>query len=332
MKNLKLFCLLAIIVFGMCNESFGQLDIHDGGKVTIGGSPTIPFAAQTYINGGAAIDGLYVQHNNYTLWSSAIDANVVSPDNCSYNLWLNNGASIFYVSGNGWIFCNGIFYSSDSTLKKDIYKIPNALEKIKKLSGYNFHFKPNVQIDKGVEKGKTIVSDTFTHAGFLAQEIQQIAPYAVTELKNGKLGIDYNQMIPFLLEGIKELDAKNNTLSDKLNLLQSRFNKLAESLDTSGGNYKLISNSTNTSLDFVLYQNSPNPFNQETSLSYTLKGTYSSAYIYIFDLQGGLKKSYTLNGSGSLTVKGSELNPGMYLYSLVVDGKEINTKRMILTN
>jgi len=33
----------------------------------------------------------------------------------------------------------------------------------------------------------------------------------------------------------------------------------------------------------------------------------------------------------SITIKGSELNPGMYLYTLIVDGKEVDTKRMILT-
>jgi hypothetical protein len=114
-------------------------------------------------------------------------------------------------------------------------------------------------------------------------------------------------------------------------MVRARFNKLAESIDTSGGNYKLVSNKKNTALDFVLYQNSPNPFNLETSISYSLKGTYSTANLYIFDLQGTLKKSYSLNSSSSLTVKRNELTPGMYFYSFVVDGKENDTKIMILT-
>ena len=43
---------------------------------------------------------------------------------------------------------------------------------------------------------------------------------------------------------------------------------------------------------------------------------------------------YYLNvlGSGSITIRGNELRPGMYLYSLNVDGKEVDTKRMILTD
>jgi len=32
-----------------------------------------------------------------------------------------------------------------------------------------------------------------------------------------------------------------------------------------------------------------------------------------------------------LTISGSELNAGMYFYSLIADGKEVDTKKMILT-
>ncbi len=36
-------------------------------------------------------------------------------------------------------------------------------------------------------------------------------------------------------------------------------------------------------------------------------------------------------GHGSVEVSASSLLPGMYLYTLVVDGQIIDTKRMILT-
>jgi len=40
-----------------------------------------------------------------------------------------------------------------------------------------------------------------------------------------------------------------------------------------------------------------------------------------------------MNGKGkqSVTINGNSLQPGMYLYALVIDGKEVDTKRMILT-
>jgi len=39
----------------------------------------------------------------------------------------------------------------------------------------------------------------------------------------------------------------------------------------------------------------------------------------------------TTQGEGSISIYGSDLKPGMYLYSLIIDKKEIDTKRMILT-
>jgi hypothetical protein len=330
MKNL-LICAIAIpMLMFLSTGVMGQIEVHDQGKITIGGMPTTRYPSETFINGNATGDGLYVLHNNFTPWSSAIDAYILTQDACSYNLWVN-GATVFYVSGQGWLYCGGTFITSDSSIKKNIKKLSGSLDMIDKINGYNYNLK-KITFTSGRDSGKTLDPDTVTHMGIMANEIQGIMPYAVKKMANGKLAVDYIQLIPLLIEGEKELDAKNKNLTDQLDLLQSRFNKLASSIDTSNGNYKLISNNTNTSLDFVLYQNSPNPWNQQTDISYDLKGRYSTASMYIFDLQGTLKKSYSLNGSGKVTIKSSELTAGMYMYSLVVDGKEIDTKRMILTN
>ena len=50
-------------------------------------------------------------------------------------------------------------------------------------------------------------------------------------------------------------------------------------------------------------------------------------------MQGTLLKTYTITerGKSSLSIFGGELKPGMYLYSLVADNKEVDTKKMILT-
>jgi hypothetical protein len=329
MKNLWIHGIVLPLIMLYCMRVSGQIEVHDGGKISIGGrTPSRP-PCQAYINGGSAVAGMYIEHNNFNSWSSALITNVSNPLNTSYDMSLN-GAPVFYVSGQGWMYCGGVYITSDSSLKTNIIKLTGPLDKLNKINGYNYHYK-TVTFTKGLDSGKTLVPDTVMHAGVLANEIEQVAPYAVKEMRTGKKAVDYIQLIPLLIEGVKDLNRQKNDLSDQLAILQARFNKLAESIDTSGGNYKLVSNKTNTALDFVLYQNSPNPFNEETSISYSLKGTYSSASIYIFDLQGTLKKSYALNSSSSLTVKSSELTPGMYFYSLVVDGKEIDTKRMILT-
>jgi len=55
--------------------------------------------------------------------------------------------------------------------------------------------------------------------------------------------------------------------------------------------------------------------------------------IYIYNMSGMQIKSISIpeKGYGTITINGSDLQAGMYLYTLIVDGKEVDTKRMILT-
>jgi trimeric autotransporter adhesin len=58
-----------------------------------------------------------------------------------------------------------------------------------------------------------------------------------------------------------------------------------------------------------------------------------SATVVVYNLEGKQLKDFRVQGRGKTSVKisGSELNAGMYLYALLVDGKVVDTKRMILT-
>lgn len=51
------------------------------------------------------------------------------------------------------------------------------------------------------------------------------------------------------------------------------------------------------------------------------------------EVESPVAQQYNINGKGKQTVaiNGNSLAAGMYLYSLVIDGKEVDTKRMILT-
>ena len=83
----------------------------------------------------------------------------------------------------------------------------------------------------------------------------------------------------------------------------------------------------------LLYQNNPNPFSQATVIKYQLPQTVQTAYIYVYDMSGKQLGSHILldRGEGQLTISANEYHAGMYLYSLIADGQEIDTKRMILT-
>ena len=82
-----------------------------------------------------------------------------------------------------------------------------------------------------------------------------------------------------------------------------------------------------------LYSNIPNPFKEETTISYFVSEAVSSASLHIYNLQGKQMKQVVITerGNNSIVLKGYEFVPGMYMYSLIVDGKEVDTKKMILT-
>ena len=88
------------------------------------------------------------------------------------------------------------------------------------------------------------------------------------------------------------------------------------------------------SSEAILYQNNPNPFTEDTEIKYFLPENVKSAMLYIYNMQGNRIKSIPLHNRGEAneTIYGSELPAGMYIYALITDGKEIDTKRMFLTD
>jgi len=81
-----------------------------------------------------------------------------------------------------------------------------------------------------------------------------------------------------------------------------------------------------------LAQNTPNPFSSSTVINYSIAPGVRSAQMMLFDMNGKWVDTYSLSvDSDRLTLEASTLQPGMYIYTLVCDNREIDSKRMILT-
>ena len=98
------------------------------------------------------------------------------------------------------------FYSSDIRLKENIQPIENALEKVNQISGNTYNWK------NGFEE---IHSHKGTDVGVIAQEIELILPQIVTNRDNGFKAVQYEKIIPLLIEAIKELSAKVDRMENK---------------------------------------------------------------------------------------------------------------------
>ncbi len=81
-----------------------------------------------------------------------------------------------------------------------------------------------------------------------------------------------------------------------------------------------------------LRQNIPNPFADETILSCFIPENAISSYIQINGILGNIIKKIpiTLRGENQVLINGRELGSGIYTYSLIIDGRLIDTKRMIV--
>lgn len=96
------------------------------------------------------------------------------------------------------------FSSSDRTLKDNLKPIADPMEKINKISGYEFDWN---------DKQKT---HTGHDVGVVAQEIEQVLPEVVTEREDGLKAVRYEKLVPLLIESIKELSAKVEKLESQL--------------------------------------------------------------------------------------------------------------------
>ena len=169
--------------------------------------------------------------------------------------------------------------------------------------------------------------------GFIAQELKEVLPNLVIEDEEGYLAVNYTGLIPLLVEAYKGLQSQVDDLQEEIDQLKNSCcdgaTNETKSASTSSG-----TNDYEIEIQNSLDQNMPNPFTESTKIKFYLAKEVSSAFIYIYNMNGVQLKSIELRqkGTGNIILNGGEFNPGMYLYSLIADGQVIDTKRMILTD
>ncbi len=329
-KNLLAFI---IAVCTMTTVGFSQaIKVNSDGFVGIRNSS--PDYSLDFEAGKANFDNSdsYDEHLRFNLINA-------DPRICSEN------QVVFYDNNdNEWIDiqCQSVSEMSDSTLKTNFQNLKGeSLKKVRNLKGYSFNWKSN-------PNGKR-------HAGLLAQQVERVIPEAVsTSDSSGRKSISYSHVIPYLVEAIKQqqnridlqekqinkdsiamdtLRTKIIRLEEKISLIQSQC--CSESInDKEKKSGKL--NATvpkNARQSARLYQNRPNPFSDATTIDFYLPEKVQKAVLHIYDMQGAPVKQYSIEKreDASKTIQGGSLKPGMYLYTLIADGKEVDTKRMILT-
>jgi len=191
--------------------------------------------------------------------------------------------------------------------------------------------------------------------GFLAQELKEVFPELVEQASDGYYLINYIGLIPVIIEALKEqrqdLEEHRSKFEQQQKLIENLQREVAElrradsppvvlpvdppifrplSADADNSVSAFETDETRTA---VLHQNVPNPFSQSTQIGFYLPETVRNASLNIFDLTGKqlMQIPLTQRSEGVEIIQGSQFSAGIYLYALIADGREVDVKRMILT-
>src|SRR5579871_5495519 len=105
---------------------------------------------------------------------------------------------------NGTVYYNALQQNSDARYKQNIRTLPNALDTILALRGVSFVWRQNEFPQ--MKFGKT------RQVGFIAQEVEKVAPELVSKDSKGMRSVAYTEVIPILLEAIKLQQQQIETL------------------------------------------------------------------------------------------------------------------------
>lgn len=145
--------------------------------------------SDTFVGVGGAANDLFMRAGN------AERARISAAGGFSVGTASDPGAGAIYATG------NITAYFSDDRLKTKLGNIQDALSKVKALSGFYYEANQTAQ-DLGYKPVR--------EAGVSAQQVQAVMPEVVkpAPIDAQYLTVDYERLVPLLIEAIKELDAK----------------------------------------------------------------------------------------------------------------------------
>ena len=326
----KLILLIAIAAFTV--SAAAQIKVLTNGNVGIGVNNTNPSYKLDVIGPVKFSRPNWGYDHIYFEWASTSGYPRIYSPSC---LWLgldNYPLWTIYVT---YHYAKNSYNWSDERLKENILPLGSTLDKLLQIEGKRFNFKK----EEFGEAPEVLPSETF---GLIAQELMKVFPELVSSpsSENGYYAVNYNGMIPVLLEAIKEQQTQIEKLqfmilkqANEMELLQEHLEACQNNPDHSLPQNMPAGENFKQNKEGKLFQNTPNPFNASTEIKFEIPVNSTSARLLIHDMQGAEIKSYSITskGIGNIIIQGAELQAGMYMYTLLVNNTIVDSKRMILT-
>ncbi len=246
------------------------------------------------------------------------------------------------------------YHLSDSRLKNNIEDLSgsDAQSLLSRLQPKIYEFKRAEFPFLSLSEGKQY--------GLLAQDVLQVAPELVRDIIQPEIkdikgnllssraafkAISYEGFITPLISANNEQQQIIDSLSRTTQDMEKRLTELEAVI--SGTGFRLANPEEDesgeetvnhltvelSSMQYVfLGQNIPNPYDEQTTISYFIPEDAGSAQMLFFDLTGRTLKTVDVQkGYGIITVFAPNLSKGIYSYSLLIDGKVAETRKMVKT-
>jgi hypothetical protein len=187
-----------------------------------------------------------------------------------------------------------------------------------------------------------MATDNQMHYGVIAQELESVFPSLVrdatfqynpdslgnTESKTIKT-VNYTELIPILIAGFQEQNERINQLQSQLMACCTAAD--IRSAEHENQNGAVVPVRLHTEDAPRLGQNIPNPFDVQTRIPVYLPVSVGKAEIIFYSNEGKIIQNQLLfdRGEFSVAADAETLASGIYSYTLYVDGKPVETKRMV---
>jgi hypothetical protein len=202
-----------------------QVESHSGDAILqLSGNtnaPSIGWTMRRDVSDGGKLQWRHDDFSKMTLTPSGnlgVGNNATNP---AYTLFVDGDAG--KPGGGSWSS------SSDHRLKQNINSYTDGLAEIQKIHPVTYQYNTLSGYDTETE-----------HVGIIAQELQKIAPYMVSEDERGYLDVDNSAMTYMLVNAVKELNVNNDKLlsmieqlSEQVQEQQQTITELTARIDTS---------------------------------------------------------------------------------------------------
>lgn len=310
------------------------------------------YGSQSY---GSSYGAYAYSHSGYGIYSNAysgIGGYFHSTTGYAVEAYSDSNyyAGVFF----GHVYSSQGFVTSDRRLKKNIEDFSDAMSIINKLQPKHYEFKNDAQY-------APLHLPTGTHYGLIAQDLEQVLPNLVHEEKfnlpaktepvilkpksaDGKdeniytqaaapvktesidvKAVNYEELIPIIIKAMQEQNKIIQQQNNKIEELTQKINVLTS--NTSSLNYNATA--TRSSNNYLM-QSVPNPAKNSVNINYSNLPKGVNAQLLLYDNNGRLIKQVQLNrgSSGSVNINVSSFSAGTYSYSLLIDGKLVETRIM----